>query len=150
MATIFDVAAYVLEYCGTMTTMKMQKLVFYSQAASLTQRNRPLFEEDFEAWRGGPVCFTLYKTHRKRFIIRPGELPLPENTSGLIPDEKFLVEKVCDKLSSLTGNQLSKRTHAENPWKNMRVGLDPGQNSDRIISKESMREYYTAHPVLVD
>ncbi|OZG53888.1 hypothetical protein ALMA_1130 [Alloscardovia macacae] len=32
----------------------------------------------------------------------------------------------------------------------MRVGLEPGQNSDHIISKESMREYYTAHPVLID
>ncbi|OTA26041.1 hypothetical protein B9G54_06180 [Alloscardovia macacae] len=150
MATIFDVAAYVLERCDTMTTMKMQKLVFYSQAEFLTHYDYPLFAEDFQAWRGGPVCVELFQAHRHRFLIRPGELPLPENAQGLTTTEKEVINRVCDVLSLLSGNQLSERTHAEDPWKNMRVGLEPRQNSDRIISKESMREYYTAHPVLVD
>ena len=32
---VFDVAAYILEKIGSMTTMKLQKLVYYSQAWSL-------------------------------------------------------------------------------------------------------------------
>ena len=30
MADIIDVAKYILEKCGTMTTMKLQKLCYYS------------------------------------------------------------------------------------------------------------------------
>lgn len=31
MATVVDVAAYILKRCGAMTTMKLQKLAFYSR-----------------------------------------------------------------------------------------------------------------------
>ena len=55
MATVVDVAAYILKRCGAMTTMKLQKLAFYSQAESLARRGHPLFDEDFQAWRGGPL-----------------------------------------------------------------------------------------------
>ena len=35
MTTIFNVAAYILELTGTVTTMKLQKLAYYSQAYCL-------------------------------------------------------------------------------------------------------------------
>lgn len=35
MASVFDVAAYVLEKMGPMSAMKLQKLVYYSQAWAL-------------------------------------------------------------------------------------------------------------------
>ena len=43
MASVFDVAAYILHRAGTMTAMKLQKLVFYSQAWSLVWDEKPLF-----------------------------------------------------------------------------------------------------------
>ena len=51
---VFDVAAYILEQKGSMTTMKLQKLVYYSQAWSLVWDEKPLFEEAIEAWANGP------------------------------------------------------------------------------------------------
>lgn len=50
VTTVFDTAKYVLECKGTLSTMKLQKLCYYSQAWSLVWDNAPLFEEDFEAW----------------------------------------------------------------------------------------------------
>lgn len=50
MATVFDVAAYILEKKGEMTAWKLQKLVYYSQAWSLVWDQRPLFAERIEAW----------------------------------------------------------------------------------------------------
>ena len=44
---VFDVAAYILEKIGSMTTMKLQKLVYYSQAWSLVWDEKRLFEEDY-------------------------------------------------------------------------------------------------------
>lgn len=56
MVGVFDVAEYVLSEVGYVSTMKLQKLVFYSQAYSLVALDEPLFSDDFEAWVNGPVC----------------------------------------------------------------------------------------------
>ncbi len=49
MANVFDVAKYILEKTGTISTWKLQKLCYYSQAWELAWTGNPLFEEDFEA-----------------------------------------------------------------------------------------------------
>ena len=54
--SVFDVAQYILETCGTMSAMKLQKLVYYSQAWSLVWNDKPLFYEEIEAWAGGTCC----------------------------------------------------------------------------------------------
>ena len=73
MCSIVDVADYILEKYGTMTTMKLQKLAFYSQARALVVNGMPLFDEDFEAWANGPVSPALYALHKGRFLVHPGE-----------------------------------------------------------------------------
>lgn len=60
MATVFDVAEYILQKLGEVTTMKLQKLVYYCQAWSLVWDEQPLFEDDFQAWANGPVCPALF------------------------------------------------------------------------------------------
>lgn len=64
---IINVAAKILEIMGPMTTMKLQKLVYYSQAHSLATTGLSLFPEDFEAWTNGPVSLELFNRHRGRF-----------------------------------------------------------------------------------
>ena len=49
MAHVVDVAAYILECLGSVSTMKLQKLTFYSQAYYLVEHGTPLFPEEFEA-----------------------------------------------------------------------------------------------------
>lgn len=72
MASILDVAEYILEKKGYVSTMKLQKLAFYSNALSLVETHRQLFPETFQAWVNGPVSLELYRRHRGRFIIGPG------------------------------------------------------------------------------
>ena len=66
---VFDVAAYILQKMGAMTTMKLQKLVYYSQAWSLVWDEKPLFVEDIEAWANGPVVRELFDYHRGMYEI---------------------------------------------------------------------------------
>ena len=61
MADVFDVAKYILEKQGSMTTMKLQKLVYYSQAWSIVWDEKPIFAERIEAWASGPVVRELWK-----------------------------------------------------------------------------------------
>ena len=52
MANVFDTAKYILEQKGDMSTMKLQKLCYYSQAWGLVWDDEPLFDEDL---RLGPM-----------------------------------------------------------------------------------------------
>jgi uncharacterized phage-associated protein len=146
MTSIIDVAAYILQRCGSMTTMKLQKLAFYSQAESLAHSGRPLFPEDFQAWRGGPVSVELYVRHRGMFLIREGALT---GTKELTDQEKRLIDSVCSSLAGLTGNQLSSRTHGEDPWREARAGLPQTASCTTKITKDSIRDYYSRNPVCI-
>ncbi|HSS48337.1 MAG TPA: type II toxin-antitoxin system antitoxin SocA domain-containing protein, partial [Thermoanaerobaculia bacterium] len=64
MTTVHNVAAYILQKQGEMTAMKLQKLVYYSQAWSLVWDEEPLFAERVEAWANGPVVPDLYREHK--------------------------------------------------------------------------------------
>ena len=46
MASVSDVAAYILQQQGAMTTWKLQKLIYYSQAWSLVWDDDALFPEE--------------------------------------------------------------------------------------------------------
>jgi len=69
MATIFHVAKYFLDKLGPMSVWKLQKLCYYAQAWSLVWDEKPLFQEDFQAWSNGPVCPELYQIHKGIHII---------------------------------------------------------------------------------
>lgn len=143
MANIIDAAAFILNQLGDMTTMKLQKLVYYSQAQHLVTYGEPLFEEDFQAWRNGPVNVGLYREHRKKFIIRPGELSSKTPERNLTVAESNTILAVCAVLGSETGNALSVRTHREAPWVDARGDADPADMCRTIIGKQVMRDYYS-------
>lgn len=45
----------------TLSHLKLQKLVYYAQVWSLALFDKPLFDEDFEAWTYGPALPSLYQ-----------------------------------------------------------------------------------------
>jgi len=69
MAKMTDVGRYILEKSGEITAMKLQKLLYYSQAWHLVWDERPLFTEDFQAWANGPVIPELYHMHKGKFKV---------------------------------------------------------------------------------
>lgn len=146
MASIVDVAAYIVDRYHSLSTMKLQKLVFYSQAQSLATTGTPLFDDDFEAWRAGPVAPALFDKHRGLFLIDSGHLH--SDTSSLSEHQRHVVDDVCDHLGQYTGSELSARTHAEQPWCHARHDLPPSAHGQTLISKTAIRDYYTAHPII--
>ena len=73
--SVFDVAAYILEKTGEMSTLKLQKLIYYCQAWSLVWDDAPIYSEKIEAWISGPVVRKLYSFHRNEFTVArvPGD-----------------------------------------------------------------------------
>lgn len=143
MLSIFDVAASILENTGYVSTMKLQKLAYYSQAYSLVNDHCPLFEEGFQAWVNGPVCPELFGIHRHRYVIGPEELRGYGDASLLSNHEKALVQHVCSVFSDYDGNELSVLTHKELPWRLAREDCSQADRCSRYISNDSIYSYYS-------
>ena len=141
MASIFDVAAYILEKTGCISTWKLQKLCYYSQAWSLAWTEKELFPEDFEAWSNGPVCHELFGAHKGLFMIERKDLSRG-NSSNLTAEEKDTIDVVLKDYSSMSPYELRELSHNENPYKMARIGLADGDPSSRIITKSSMGDFY--------
>jgi len=136
-----DVAAYILEKQGQMTTMKLQKLVYYCQAWSLVWDEEPLFREKIEAWANGPVVRDLYDSHKGKFRVRVWHRGDP---SKLKRKQRYTIDSVLKYYGKKTSQWLSDLTHMEVPWRSARKGLTPLARGDREISHASMMEYYSS------
>jgi uncharacterized phage-associated protein len=139
---VFDVAQHILDKKGVMTTWKLQKLVYYSQAWSLVWDDAPLFSERIEAWANGPVVPRLYQEHKGNFTI--GSLKRLGDPAKLDADQRETIDIVLREYGDKTSQWLSDLTHREEPWlrARKREGLAPGQRGEAVITKDDMAEYY--------
>jgi len=141
MATIFDVAKYILKNLEETTNGKLHKLCYYSQAWTLAWGEPALFDEDFQAWSGGPVCPELYSENEDRFTLKYDDLQIGDETV-LSEDEIENIDIVLEDYGDIEPYYLFERSINEDPWKIARNGLHYEAPSETIITKESMKEYY--------
>lgn len=139
MASAHDVAAYITDKRGEMSVMKLQKLVYYSQAWHLVWEEKLLFSDRIEAWANGPVAPSLYREHRGKFKVKtwpkgnPAKLSLKQAES---------VDAVLKFYGPKSAHYLSDLTHSEAPWRDARKGLTPSARSSREITPAAMAEFY--------
>lgn len=124
-----DVSAY-LQQRGFYGAWLVQKLAYYCQAWSMVWDGAPLFSEEFEAWRDGPVCQE----------IRNGcSLGDPHRLS---PQQRATVEAVLKFYGRKPTDWLVELTHREPPWCGARHGLPPDARGNCQIQKQAIRSYY--------
>lgn len=138
MASVHDVAECILSETGKITTWKLQKLVYYTQAWHLVWDEEPLFDEEIQAWANGPVCPALYRRHRTAFSVAT----VRGNAGALADNERKSVEVVVEHYNKYSGQELSDLTHTEPPWHEARKGLSPKERGEVVISHGSLAEYY--------
>jgi uncharacterized phage-associated protein len=141
MARVHDVAAYIISKLRSVDAMKLQKLLYYSQAWSLVWDERPMFSPKVEAWANGPVVRKVFKTYQGQYKVSKA---LEGDRNALSVDERGTVDAVLKFYGEKDGFYLSELTHREQPWMDARKGLAPGEKSDREITKASMRDYYSS------
>jgi uncharacterized phage-associated protein len=122
-----------------MSTWKLQKLVYYSQAWHMTWEESPLFTEKVEAWANGPVVPDLYREHRGMFLINSWP---KGDVRRLTAKERESIDVVLAHYGARTAAWLRELTHREPPWLDARAGLDPGERGSRIITPDAMAAYY--------
>jgi uncharacterized phage-associated protein len=125
-----------------LTPMQVIKLVYIVHGWALGLYNRPLIEEDVEAWQYGPVIPNLYNAVRK---FRGGGVqgPLPLEGGARAEDldniENDLVSQVYDLYGHMNGVALSRITHAPNtPWAQI---YTPGRFGT-VIPRDVIADHY--------
>jgi uncharacterized phage-associated protein len=135
MSNAQEVAKYIIKNLPV-DNLKLQKLLYYSQAVHLVLHNKtPLFPEDIEAWDYGPVVPPVYREYKPfGFEIITGS----DDPTSLTIDEIKAVDMALAAFGDMTGPQLINQTHHETPWK-------AAYSSDRpskAISLDIMYDYF--------
>lgn len=143
-----NLADYILFKYGPMSHLKLQKLVYYSEAYHLAYFQQSLITEDFEAWVHGPVCVELYhglKGNSRLYSdvgftgdYDPEILLQQQLSTGQID----VISEILSALSNWSGSELEASTHKELPWINARQGYGPADICNVKISKSLMLSYY--------
>ena len=134
-----DIARYVINTAidkgKPVSNLKLQKILYYIQAAFLVETGDPCFSDEIERWRHGPVVVDVYNQFRKFIGCDITEKQL--EYEKLEYDSKFnvksvtkkfeldkieendreLIKKVLDGLLHKSAWSLVDRTHNEDPWK---------------------------------
>lgn len=147
--TAMDVANYIVwfvnsgdERLGSLTPLKLQKILYYVATSFLKSYNEQLFPEEFQKWQYGPVVKDVYhefKTIGVNHIANP-KLSLNENAIAVFGgikqkydpseiesdiDVVNTIHDVVDELITKKAFDLVELTHSEDAWKNF---------SDEIMS----------------
>ncbi|QNM06558.1 Panacea domain-containing protein [Qiania dongpingensis] len=154
MYNVLDVSRYIINYsidkhCG-MSNLKLQKILYYVQAAFLVELNRKCFSSDIIAWELGPVIpevYYEYKMYGRDNIPAQEsreEVSFDSNKMRMIKKEINesikevdceLIKRVVDSYMNVTNPfLLVQKTHSETPWINT--------CNNGVIKCELMKEYY--------
>lgn len=138
MERIIDVAQYIYEEYKRQSgevidEMKLHKLLYFAQRESLAITNEPLFEENFEGWKYGPVS-------REVRIHYTVDGMYYKDKRVLSAESAYIVKNVILQYGALASWKLSQLSHNEISWQNARKGLTEGENGDSLLSIEDIRK----------
>ena len=141
MASVLDVASYFIakgadSEPNDISNLKLQKLLYYAQGFYLAINERPLFNEDLEAWTHGPVspdAYQKYKSFGGTAIDPPDS---PANTvAPFTPDDLELLDDVYGEFGQYSAWKLREMTHTEKPWRDHEA-------SASVIPHATLRDYF--------
>ncbi|WP_305784155.1 Panacea domain-containing protein [Symbioplanes lichenis] len=141
MASIHDVSAYILRRVGPMSPMKLHLLLFYSQAWYLADVGEPLVPDRFEAWPPGPVAAELFEFHRGVFWLTSWSDGDPDR---LTATQRASIDETVDDYGSFDEYQIGALVEREDPYWEVRRGLDPVDECHDAITEDAMLKYYSA------
>ena len=105
-----------------------------------------LFPEECEAWTHGPVFKDVYNIF-KNFKYNPIDdirfAMFQNRFQELLDDEKKVIDLVVETFGIYSGKTLERITHRESPWMDARVCCLPGEPSNEVISKETIKKYFS-------
>lgn len=143
MATADQIASVIIARSGSyLDPMKLQKLLYYTQAWHLAITGQPLFSDRIKAWKAGPVVPEV----RARRTAPETRRAAAQDLSGISLDDiaSDLIDLVLASYGSMSAEELSALTHTEQPWQTARGDLPPDAHCSTEISQAEMAEFFRA------
>ena len=136
----------VKEAGADLNLLKLQKLLYYTQAWHLAFYGKPLFDGKFQAWVHGPVNREIYDRFARTKSLY-SEIALEDVAKdfdfNVLPDTKQShIDDVLEAYAKYRGSQLEEMSHREEPWLEARKGYRTSERCENEISEETMRRYY--------
>ncbi|WP_455544527.1 type II toxin-antitoxin system antitoxin SocA domain-containing protein [Intestinibacter sp.] len=138
---IYIVTNYLIEKCGDITPLALQKMLYYCQAFCCVFTGKYLFDDDCQAWVHGPVYAEVYNKYSKFGwnVIDKAD----SSNDCLDCQEEEIVGFVAKHFGKYSGRTLELMTQMERPWRETRKGLKLKENSNRIIEKNLIQSYFS-------
>jgi uncharacterized phage-associated protein len=113
--------------------MSLEKLIYYAQAIHLALTDEPLFQDEIEAWKWGPVVRDVYTRYA---VFGADPITLLEEEFRLPSQTEAFLSQIVAFFRRHTAFNLSQATHLEAPWHDA--------NPSDTISQSTMKIYYKA------
>lgn len=118
------------------TNLKLNKLCYYVQGWSLAKLGHPMFSDDIQAWKYGPVVPDVYHTYKvcgNNAIAEPADR---FDESRLSTDELNLLIDVFMTYGKYSPGELVSMTHAAGgPWNQVYVEGENNRITNDILEK---------------
>ncbi|QEA34767.1 Panacea domain-containing protein [Weissella soli] len=148
------VANYIVEYANgknkTITNLKLQKILFFVQAAFLTEQDSSLMDVKFSRWQYGPVAKDVYFNFKDRGaqpIIEKAEVLNTNDFTFSVPElgkikeeTKANLNNYIDNLLSYTARDLVQETHDESIWSDYKEEIFMRNAPD--YTNDEIREFF--------
>lgn len=153
-----DVSRHIINYSNEkaygVSNLKLQKLLYFTQAYFLIKMGDICFSDRIEAWDLGPVVPVAYREYK---LFGSGNIPTithviekdSENIwnskvisfadSTILASDKELIDSVVDKFSEYSASDLVGLTHRQQPWID---AYSPHRNNE--ITREAIEDYFNA------
>ena len=136
------IAEYIIAIGKEISPLALQKILYYAQGFYKAFFGKFLFEDDCQAWVHGPVYVNIYEKYRD-FKSANISIDIDYDIEDIIADEKReILDVIIKYFGYYNGKALEKMSHYETPWINARKGLLPTENSNNIINKNDIKEYF--------
>jgi uncharacterized phage-associated protein len=120
-------------------TLKLQKLLYFTQGISFCMNDEEFFDEQFEAWVHGPVVPSVYHEY-KSYGYNP--INVNYDIQDINERQKSILDYVKVNYGKYDGKYLEELTHKQTPWLYARQGLDPDERDDKNMPKEIIADYF--------
>ena len=136
MEKVLDVAKYLINRyeCitgGIIDELKLHKLLYFVQRETIAITGKPMFKEDLEGWKYGPVSPVVRDHFTDNGLSFVDEKEISD-------ENKYIANNIMHQYGGFESWKLSDLSHQEYSWKQARIGVGLMENGNHIIKIEDI------------
>lgn len=138
MEDVVKIASYICQryqdqFGQRIDEMKLHKLLYFAQRECLIQLDEPLFCEQFEAWKYGPVLVAIRQLYRDDKLHDSLSPESAKKYAGVF-------DMIFSQYAAKDSWSLSILTHGEYSWQEARHGIGEDEPCSAHIQIEDIRK----------